>query len=191
MAGPQSSHFTLAPAPPPTLGCRSSFQWAELAPHFPQVPSGTKQQQSSESQALCKKQKAKKPWVWTVGSHILACSLLSAPGPSCPPQEAQRANVQVRVTVSQTPSPQGKDCSRNILSTCACFFHLHCGGSGHRPWSWTAWGEKPAPYLCSNPDKAITHSCKNVGNNIHLRDCLSGLNALTSIKDLEQLLAYV
>ena len=37
------------------------------------------------------------------------------------PQEAQRANVQVRV-VSQTPSPQGKDCSRNILSTCACFF---------------------------------------------------------------------
>ena len=37
------------------------------------------------------------------------------------PQEAQRANVQVRV-ISQTPSPQGKDCSRNTLSTCACFF---------------------------------------------------------------------
>lgn len=102
MAQPQFRPFTLASAPPPTLGCSSSFQWAERAPHVPHVASRTKQLQSSESQALCKKEKAAKPWVLTVGSHILAYSLLSAPGPSCHPQEAQRANVQVRVT-SQSP----------------------------------------------------------------------------------------
>ena len=145
MAQPQFRHFTLAPAPPPTLGCGSSFQWAEQAPHVPHVASGTKQQQSSESQALCKKQKAAKPWVWTVGSHILACSLLSAPGPSCHPQEAQRANVQVRVT-SQTPSSQEKTAAEIHSAPVSSSFHLH-SGSGHMPWSWKAWGQKPAPHL--------------------------------------------
>lgn len=122
-----------------------AFQWAERTPHVPHVASGTKQQQSSESQALCKKEKAAKPWVWTVGSHILACSLLSAPGPSCHPQEAQRANVQVRVT-SQTPSSQEKTVAEIHSAPVPTSFHLH-SGSGHMPWSWMAWGQKPAPHL--------------------------------------------
>ena len=39
------------------------------------------------------------------------------------PQEAQRANVQVRV-ISQTPSPQGKDCSRNTGSSTIFHYFL-------------------------------------------------------------------
>lgn len=124
MAGPQSSHFTLAPAPPPTLGCGSSFQWAELAPHFPQVASGTKEQQSSESQALCKKEKATKPWVWTVGSHILACPLLSAPVPSCPSPGGTESQCPGQGHQPDTKSP-GKRLQQKytqhlclLLSTC-------------------------------------------------------------------------
>lgn len=87
-----------------------------------QVP--TKQQQSSESQALCKKQKATKPWVWTVGSHILACSLLSAPGPSCPSPGGTESQCPSQGRQPDTKSP-GKRLQQKytqhlclLLSTC-------------------------------------------------------------------------
>lgn len=157
MAGPQSSHFTLAPAPPPTLGCGSSFQWAELAPHFPQVASGTKEQQSSESQALCKKEKAAKSWVWTVGSRSPGLLSPLSTRPILPTPRRHREPMSRSGSSARHQVPRERTAAEIHSAPVPASFHLH-SGSGHMPWSWTAWGEKPAPYLCSNPDKALLHT---------------------------------
>lgn len=115
---------------PVTLGSGSQLRRAESVLPSPQLASGTEQQQRSESRTH-ESEKAVKPWVWTVGRHILTRSLLSAPGRILPipghREKTSRSGSSARHQV-----PREKAAAEIRSAPVPASFHLHMA-KGTRP----------------------------------------------------------
>lgn len=112
-------------------------------PHSPRRPGLSSSR--AEAQTPCRREKPAEPRVWSVGSHILACSPLLAPTP------ARRPGPRgTRPGPQPDTGPPGKGRGRNRPGTAPTSLPHH-SDHRHASWSWTAWVRASCTSGCLTP----------------------------------------